>query len=253
MKSSSGFFSFVLLLVLVFTTAVAGAYFATQTIFDRPISPKEVKLEPIYQPMDSDDEEDQTEIMTLHDKTTVLIMGVDEREDDVGRSDTMMVAMLDPDSNRVSLISIPRDTWVSADSSAGRIGSLYSWGGASLIVRHVSALLGISIHQYIVIDMSTFAELIDVLGGIDIYVDKRMKYEDPWDAVRGHDAVSVLTIGLREIFGSYNARALNDNSVSGALRLAYSPEDFRKSKLFLESAEYAESKGLALWKFTPAR
>lgn len=79
------------------------------------------------------------------------------------------------------------------------------------------------------------------------------KYEDPWDAVRGHDAVSVLTIGLREIFGSYNARALNDNSVSGALRLAYSPEDFRKSKLFLESAKYAESKGLALWKFTPAR
>lgn len=182
MKSSSGFFSFLLLLVLVFTTAVAGAYFATQTIFDRPISPKEVKLEPIYQPMDSDDEEDQTEIMTLHDKTTVLIMGVDEREDDVGRSDTMMVAMLDPDSNRVSLISIPRDTRVRIRNRGyDKINAAYAYGGVSLAENTVENLIGVDIDHYFIVNTKNFSRIIDAIGGVDINVKDYMYYEDPWD------------------------------------------------------------------------
>ena len=182
MKSSSGFFSFVLLLVLVFTTAVAGAYFATQTIFDRPISPKEVKFEPMYQPMDSDDEEDQTEIMTLHDKTTVLIMGVDEREDDVGRSDTMMVAMLDPDSNRVSLISIPRDTRVRIRNRGyDKINAAYAYGGVSLAENTVENLIGVDIDHYFIVNTKNFSRIIDAIGGVDINVKDYMYYEDPWD------------------------------------------------------------------------
>ena len=182
MKSSSGFFSFVLLLVLVFTTAVAGAYFATQTIFDRPISPKEVKFEPIYQPADSDDDEDQTEIMTLHDKTTVLIMGVDEREDDVGRSDTMMVAMLDPDSNRVSLISIPRDTRVRIRNRGyDKINAAYAYGGVSLAENTVENLIGVDIDHYFIVNTKNFSRIIDAIGGVDINVKDYMYYEDPWD------------------------------------------------------------------------
>ena len=114
--------------------------------------------------------------------TNILLLGVD----DEAQADTILVLSFSNDTGKSRLISIPRDTWVSADSSAGRIGSLYSWGGASLIVRHVSALLGISIHQYIVIDMSTFAELIDVLGGIDIYVEEDMNYDDPESGLEIH-------------------------------------------------------------------
>ena len=63
---------------------------------------------------------------------------------------------------------------------------MYSWGGANLLVRHVSELLGISIHQYIIIGMNTFAELIDVLGGVDIYVEENMDYEDPESGLTIH-------------------------------------------------------------------
>ena len=52
-------------------------------------------------------------------------------------------------------------------------------GGAPMMVREINDLLGISIHQYIALDMATFAELIDILGGIDIYVETDMNYEDP--------------------------------------------------------------------------
>ena len=47
------------------------------------------------------------------------------------------------------------------------------------MVRQVNALLGVSIHQYIALDMDTFAELIDILGGMDIYVESDMNYDDP--------------------------------------------------------------------------
>ena len=118
--------------------------------------------------------------------TNILILGIDDGYEGGPEADTILVLSYSNDTGKSRLISIPRDTWVSADSSAGRIGTLYSWGGASLIVRHVSALLGISIHQYVVIDMSTFADLIDVFGGIDIYVEEDMNYEDPESGLEIH-------------------------------------------------------------------
>ena len=111
--------------------------------------------------------------------TNILILGIDDGEKGGREADTILVLSFSNDSGKSRLISIPRDTWVSANTSVGRIGSLYSWGGPSLIVRHVSALLGISIHQYVVIDMDTFAEIVDVFNGVDIYVEEDMNYQDP--------------------------------------------------------------------------
>jgi LCP family protein required for cell wall assembly len=110
--------------------------------------------------------------------TNILVLGIDDGENGEREADTILVLSFSNDTGKSRLISIPRNTWVSANSSAGRIGALYSWGGASLMVRHVSSLLGVSIHQYVVIDMSTLAELIDVFGGVDIYVEENMYYED---------------------------------------------------------------------------
>ena len=111
--------------------------------------------------------------------TNILILGVDDGENGGQEADTIILLSFSNDTGKSRLISIPRDTWVSANSSAGRIGSLYTWGGASLIVRHVANLLGISIHQYVVIDMSTFVEFVDIFGGVDTYVEENMDYEDP--------------------------------------------------------------------------
>ncbi len=111
--------------------------------------------------------------------TNILILGIDAGDEGTQNADTILVLSFSNDTGKSRLISIPRDTWVEAESAEGRIGSFYAWGGASLMVRHVAALLGISIHQYIVIDMNTFADLIDVLGGVDIYVEEDMDYEDP--------------------------------------------------------------------------
>ncbi len=69
-----------------------------------------------------------------------------------------------------------------------------------------------------------------------------------WDIARGHDAVSVLRLGLKCIFGSYNCRNLTDNELGGALRLAYSRDYFENSDLYRKSDEWCSDKHLALWK-----
>lgn len=108
--------------------------------------------------------------------TNILILGVDNSERQ--EADTIMVLSFSNETGKSRVIAIPRDTWVASRSSSGKIGTLYNWGGATLLVREVSKLLGISIHQYIIIGMDTFVELIDVLGGLDIYVEENMDYED---------------------------------------------------------------------------
>ncbi len=69
-----------------------------------------------------------------------------------------------------------------------------------------------------------------------------------WDIARGHDAVSILRLGLKNIFGSYNCRNLTDNELGGALRLAYSRDYFESSELYKNSEEWCSNKHLALWK-----
>ncbi|AGI48021.1 hypothetical protein TALC_01029 [Thermoplasmatales archaeon BRNA1] len=71
--------------------------------------------------------------------------------------------------------------------------------------------------------------------------------DSPWDAVRGHDAVDILAIGLRNSFGSYNANRIREGELGGALRLAYSLQYFKKSELYASSDAYAREKSIGLW------
>ena len=117
--------------------------------------------------------------------TNILVMGLDDGADDSGtkekRADTILGISLENETGKVRFINIPRDTWTSFPNQgvSTKLKNIYAAGGAPMMVRQVSKLLGVSIHQYIVLDMETFADLIDVLGGIDLYVEGNMEYEDP--------------------------------------------------------------------------
>ena len=108
--------------------------------------------------------------------TNILILGVDNSERQ--EADTILVLSFSNDTGKSRIIGIPRDTWIASRSHSGKLGEFYGWGGANTLVREVSKLLGISIHQYIIINMLTFVDLIDVLGGLDIYVEENMDYDD---------------------------------------------------------------------------
>lgn len=112
----------------------------------------------------------------------VMILGVDERADDVGRSDTLMVATLDTESGKGALLSVPRDTRLAIDGHGyDKANHAYAFGGHALSMSTVENLLGVPMDHYIIVNTSAFERIIDAIGGVDINVEKRMHYEDPWD------------------------------------------------------------------------
>lgn len=97
-----------------------------------------------------------------------------------GLADTMLLLRLDPTTQQVSVLSIPRDTrtWIQERGYA-KINEANALGGADLSAETVSDLLGgVPIDRYVRINVQGIEKLVDALGGINLYVPKPMKYED---------------------------------------------------------------------------
>jgi len=118
----------------------------------------------------------------------VLVMGID-RVPDVppdspevftGRSDTMLLLRFDPSDYSLSILSIPRDTQVQIPSiGLTKINHANALGGPALTARVVSRELGdIEIDRYIRVSTDALRELVDLLGGVEVFVPKAMSYRD---------------------------------------------------------------------------
>lgn len=116
-------------------------------------------------------------------RTNILLLGMGGGNHPGGQlSDTMIVASIDYDNNQLGLISIPRDLWVPIPGfNSAKINTAYSDGennkktagsGGQLSSKTVENVLGIPIHYYLSLDFEGFKKLIDIVGGVDIYVEK---------------------------------------------------------------------------------
>jgi LCP family protein required for cell wall assembly len=126
-------------------------------------------------------------------RVNLLVMGIDQRGNQGGywRTDTMIILTIDPGSQTVGMISIPRDLWVpiwgydieNRINTAHYYGDSrdYPGGGPALARDTVAYNLGIPIHHYVRLNFTAFERLIDEIGGIDVYVESAIsdpKYPD---------------------------------------------------------------------------
>ncbi|MGB2924317.1 MAG: LCP family protein [Limnothrix sp.] len=97
-----------------------------------------------------------------------------------GLSDTMLVLRFDPESKRMSVVSVPRDTQAYIDGyGVSKINHANAYGGAVLSAKTISNLLGdVELDRYIRVNVQGIEKLIDALGGVTVYVPKDMKYTD---------------------------------------------------------------------------
>ena len=117
----------------------------------------------------------------LSGKRNIVVMGCDVRKDDAGRSDTLFVVMMDKNDKKAALLSVPRDTRVKIKGHGwDKINSAFAYGGHKLTQETVQDFLGIRLHNYVVVDFQGFKGLVDAVGGVDINVEKRMYYYDPY-------------------------------------------------------------------------
>ena len=122
--------------------------------------------------------------MVPPNKLNILIMGVDDRpkEDDPGRSDTLLVMTIDTESREASIISVPRDTRVRVKGLGwDKVNHAYLVGGVALTRQTTENFLGIPMDYYAKINLESFGRIVDAIGGVTIDVEKRMQYEDSWD------------------------------------------------------------------------
>jgi LCP family protein required for cell wall assembly len=123
------------------------------------------------------------------ERFTVLVMGMDNRPDQGDtycRTDSMMIISIDPDTKRIGILSIPRDTYVQIPNNHGinRINAACTIGkldpnttGPRLAMQTVQYNFGIRIHDYVLVDFQAFIKIIDLIGGIDVNVAREI--DDP--------------------------------------------------------------------------
>lgn len=132
--------------------------------------------------------EDGGKIPVLKDRFNLLVLGVDERVDDLGRSDTMLFFSVPSDGSQPLLISIPRDTmvWKKEDQNYDRINTIYPISGIDATVQAIRNLLGVPVDGYIKVNIEGFVKLVDIMGGVRIMVDEAMDYDDPYQDLYIH-------------------------------------------------------------------
>ncbi len=133
------------------------------------------------------------------DPVNILLLGTDARVgEDITRTDAMILVHINPATNDVSVLSFPRDLWVSIPGMGkARINAAYPMGekqlgagyGAALAKETVSELVGVPIHHFVLINFEGFRTIIDQIGGIDIDVPRAIDDRAyPRDAFKGDTA-----------------------------------------------------------------
>ena len=112
-------------------------------------------------------------------RVVVVVVGTDRRAHDPGRTDAILVASLDVERGRVGVLSIPRDTRVRVPGRGyNKINMMYSVAGPQALMHALSALLDIPIDGYVRVDFEAFVRLVDALGGVELTVERPMRYVD---------------------------------------------------------------------------
>jgi LCP family protein required for cell wall assembly len=111
---------------------------------------------------------------------SVLVLGVDEREGDRGRSDSIIVLTVNPDLNSVKMLSIPRDTYteIVGNGTTDKINHAFAFGGVEMAMDTVENFLDIPLDYYLEINMEGFKDIVDAVGGITVNNDLDFTYSN---------------------------------------------------------------------------
>lgn len=143
----------------------------------------------MYQEVDK--EEVRPEPVQIDDRESfsVLLLGVDTGDlgrTEQGRSDTMMVMTVNPNTDQTTIVSIPRDTYteIIGRGTMDKINHAYAFGGVSMSVNTVQNFLDIPIDYYVEVNMQGVKDIVDALGGVQVTPPLTFNY-DSYNFVEG--------------------------------------------------------------------
>lgn len=164
---------FFMLLAVIGLTIGAGILYAATVL-----NYSDSALLKTYKKLDGSAEEDN--IIEATEPITILLMGVDTSQTrggawEGGRSDTMIVVTVNPETKKTTMVSLPRDIMVNITDPDGtatgtleKLNHSYSYGQAPMAVATIEKMLDIDINRYVQINMDGLVELVNKLGGITV-------------------------------------------------------------------------------------
>ncbi|SFA55985.1 transcriptional attenuator, LytR family [Anoxybacillus pushchinoensis] len=161
--------------IVVLLFIIAGAYaFSMYGKFKETINE-------MHEPIERERSEQRENELSLGkgEPISFLLIGVDERKNDRGRADSLIVVTLNPKEQSIKMLSIPRDTRTAivGKGKEDKINHSYAFGGVEMTIATVEQFLHIPIDYYIKVNMEGFKDIVDAVGGVTVSNPFAFNYE----------------------------------------------------------------------------
>ncbi|HSI68447.1 MAG TPA: LCP family protein [Planococcus sp. (in: firmicutes)] len=180
-------------------------------------------LDEIHEPIDRPISDMRIDEVKLDEKDpfSVLLLGVDEREGDRGRSDTMVVLTVNPEDETTKMVSIPRDTYteIVGRGTMDKINHAYAFGGIEMSMASVENLLNIPIDYVVQVNMEGFKDIVDAVDGVN--VNSPMAFDEFSSGeihLNGDEALGYVRMRKQDPRGDFGRQDRQKQVIQGIMR-----------------------------------
>lgn len=183
-------------------------------------------LDSMHSPIDRDKSDKRTEEVTLEQKQpfSVLMLGVDEREGDSGRSDTMIVLTVNPNLNSIKMLSIPRDTRteIVGHGTTDKINHAYAFGKEEMAMATVENFLDIPIDYVVKVNMEGFEDIVNAVGGISVdnafsFSEEGHQFNEGQITLDGEEALAYVRMRKQDPSGDFGRQQRQRQVIKGVI------------------------------------
>ncbi|KAB2332646.1 LytR family transcriptional regulator [Bacillus mesophilum] len=184
-------------------------------------------VDTMHQPIDREKSDKRVEQITLEEREpfSVLMLGVDEREGDKGRSDTMIVLTVNPNTQSIKMLSIPRDTRteIVGHGTEDKINHAYAFGNEEMSMATVENFLDIPLDYYIKVNMEGFKDIVDAVGGINVnnkmaFSQSGKQFEEGNIELDGDAALAYIRMRKQDPNGDFGRQERQRQIIQGVIR-----------------------------------
>lgn len=237
-----------LTLFLLFAITIGGIFYYVSQVYTAS-----------YEGLDRGDKSDlREEAVDIGDEPiSILLLGVEDYSSDgkAGRADTQVVLTIDPETQDMTMTSIPRDLKVDIPASkvgeeyagshkinaAYTLGEISGYGAEKLTIETVEDYLDVPIDKYASVNFEGFAEIVDVLGGVTVDVkkgfwershlrhDKRIEFDEGETKMDGEEALAFVRMRKRDVAIEYPRDERQRQFIKASIDEALSPGNIFKA------------------------
>ncbi|WP_210367951.1 LytR family transcriptional regulator [Bacillus sp. REN3] len=184
-------------------------------------------VDTMHQPIKRDKSDKREKDLSLKaaEPFSVLLLGVDERKGDRGRSDSIIVLTVNPEKNSVKMLSIPRDTRteIIGKGKQDKINHAYAFGGVEMSMDTVENFLDIPLDYYVQINMEGFKDIVDAVGGVKVqnnldFTSEGTHFPKGELTLNGNEALKYSRMRKQDPRGDFGRQTRQRQIIQGVIR-----------------------------------